>query len=276
MEANTYHFLITRYNLISSSWNTDKRNNRVTDKDWLLSRENLFLRYCLPSVINQKDKNFYWFIYFQEGTESDLVKVLDEISKYKFIHPFFIAEIVSLNNHVQKSISNIINKKAKVITSRLDNDDAIHYNFIKNIKKELINEGHNTVLSFSKGLCLNLTEGFTLSTLDFTLNQFVSLLEFEGQGFFKGVYCNPHNKWGPRFIVKDSKIRNMWLQIVHKRNLLNEFRGRLSYPFIIKSFGKIDVPNPWIYNLKVFKSRIKAKVNKFPAYYRLKKLINGK
>jgi len=52
------HFLLTRFNLRNEEWITTRDGGAVLTEEWLIQRFELFENYCLPSVMNQKNKNF--------------------------------------------------------------------------------------------------------------------------------------------------------------------------------------------------------------------------
>ena len=62
--ANEYkHFLITRFNLKKKGWETTKNNEKIQTEEWLRHRFELFEAYCLPSVINQSNQDFIWYVF---------------------------------------------------------------------------------------------------------------------------------------------------------------------------------------------------------------------
>ena len=60
------HFIITRFNLkfpdVTGGKNTSVIG--VPANEWLANRTDLFMKYCLPSVLNQTSVNFKWLLYF--------------------------------------------------------------------------------------------------------------------------------------------------------------------------------------------------------------------
>ncbi len=48
-------YIITRFNLKVEAWTTTKNDQKVRTEDWLKHRFELFEKYCLPSVVNQKN-----------------------------------------------------------------------------------------------------------------------------------------------------------------------------------------------------------------------------
>ncbi|MBE3071069.1 MAG: Coenzyme F420 hydrogenase/dehydrogenase, beta subunit C-terminal domain, partial [Planctomycetes bacterium] len=113
-----------------------------------------------------------------------------------------------------------------VITSRLDNDDALHRDYMGLVRRE-IPRRHRAMLGFPNGLCL---DGGRLLARHYPLNPFPSMIERPGgPGLHRGlmtVWSGDHD----RVPLLASEFRQaatgpMWLQVVHERNLLNRPRG---------------------------------------------------
>jgi hypothetical protein len=62
------HFLLTRFNLRVEDWATTKNGDQVLNDAWLMDRFRLFESYCLPSVKNQSNQDFTWFVFFDKNT----------------------------------------------------------------------------------------------------------------------------------------------------------------------------------------------------------------
>ena len=67
-KMNFSHFILTRFN-VKKMWSQDKRGNKVLTDEWLSHRFKLFENYCLPSIVNQENKNFIWLVYFDQDTD---------------------------------------------------------------------------------------------------------------------------------------------------------------------------------------------------------------
>ncbi|WP_216746139.1 glycosyltransferase [Paucihalobacter ruber] len=52
------HYIITRFNLRKSDWNTGKKNISVLTDQWHDNRFELFANFCFPFVAAQTNKNF--------------------------------------------------------------------------------------------------------------------------------------------------------------------------------------------------------------------------
>ena len=81
------HFLITRFNLRLSEWQTTKRGESVLSEAWLNNRFELFKTYCLPSVKQQTNQNFTWLVCFDSETptfyKDEIAKIAKSYANFK-------------------------------------------------------------------------------------------------------------------------------------------------------------------------------------------------
>ena len=71
------HYLITRVNIRVSAYGPEKMDSPAMDDAWLNDRIELFLRFCIPSVLEQTSKNLTWLIYFDPATPSFVFEKLN-------------------------------------------------------------------------------------------------------------------------------------------------------------------------------------------------------
>ena len=132
------HYIITRFNLPVARPN---KNGVQQDHlgEWLYNRCALFEKYCLPSVNSQTNKNFKWILIFDRNTPVDI------INKYRsdIIEPvtFEKTEEQAEADVCQSVLASYLktNEKADLIlTSRLDNDDMLHKDFVEDLQKAAV------------------------------------------------------------------------------------------------------------------------------------------
>ncbi len=218
------HFLCTRFNLKNEDWVTDRDGVNVLSEEWMNQRLELFLKYCVPSVLNQKNKNFIWVIFFDKTTST---AVRNKIKIYSNNGEFFSAEYIngmaSLVVELKKFIyKNILDKDKFVITSRLDNDDAIHQNFISTIQ-ELAVEEDNMVIDLIKGYQMNISNNKYEFRNHFKyFNPFISVIESSEN--LKTVFSRHHFEWHESNSVKSYNFNPLWIEIIHSKNKSNAIR----------------------------------------------------
>ncbi|MEO2064647.1 MAG: glycosyltransferase [Christiangramia sp.] len=221
------HFLITRFNLKKKDWLEDKNRQNVLDEDWLNHRIDLFSSYCLPSVLGQKEKEFKWLIFFERDSPTPVNNLIKKLNSYPFIEPIFLSGYEEFQSDLPSIVQSRLNCDSEyVVTTRLDNDDALHKDFIKYLHDsfELKN---NFLIDFPSGLFLELEGMIKLGHTFSPYNQFISLVESLEDHEIITVFGKEHDKWGEDYEIKSVKLNYAWLQITHSRNKINFFKGRM-------------------------------------------------
>ena len=108
-----------------------------------------------------------------------------------------------------------------VITTRLDNDDAVSCGFIADVRRRFARQQFAFV---------NPTYGFELSNGRLywradPANPFVSLIERCGTARPETVLMCAHERVGQAGPVEQMRDRPEWLQLVHGQNIANKRRG---------------------------------------------------
>lgn len=217
------HLLITRFNLRNPEWKQLTKNNEsILDDNWMNERLTLFVNYCFPSVINQTNQNFEWLLYFDVSTNAIHRKKIEEIiENYTNIKIFFIDGMPVFN----ESILNYVKKNSSseyLITSRIDNDDCIHKDFINEIQKHF-NRQDFLAIDNIEGYTLQIEPSFILGKKEHIFNPFISLIEKNENP--KTVWHYVHNMWKKEPRLIHVKEKRLWLSVIHGKNKVNEFDG---------------------------------------------------
>lgn len=226
MNSQFKHFLITRFNLPNKGWQQDKNNNPVQNEEWLYHRIELFETYCLPSISNQTCRNFIWLVYFNSDSPQFLVSKIEEWKKQcKELHPCFSDDYDAFLSHemsdkIQELIPNGI---PYVITTRLDNDDALHANAISVIQQSFTPK-HNTIIDIEKGYCIRTSDGL-ITKHRFISNAFISYIESTAENFYNTVYKEGHPAWIGKANFISITNKRLWLQVIHEKNVANSMKG---------------------------------------------------
>lgn len=209
------HVLFTRFNVPSGG---KEVKIRLKD-DWLEKRFRLFEIFCLPSIEQQSNKNFLWLIYFDQETPALYKdKVLEYCARCPQIRPVWVEE---WNTQTVKSgfIDNVPENTKSILTTRLDNDDGLHRDFIETLQHSVSDYGY---YNFPKGVVYRFGDAYSHTHMS---NAFLSLLEeYEG---FDGVWKHPHPEVIKKYKVKQLNLNDAWLQVIHDTNVSNKIRGRL-------------------------------------------------
>lgn len=218
-----YHYLITRFNLKNPDWNHTKNNESLLDDQWMEERLALFENYCFSSVTAQSNKNFKWLLFFDVSTAQ---KFRDRISKiiekHAFIIPFYIEGMVNFQQSILDFVSKNATSKPYLITSRIDNDDCIHVDFIDEVQKQF-NKQDFLAIDQIEGYTLQVEPEYILGKKDHIFNPFISLIEKNENP--KTVWHYSHNMWKKEPRLVHLSERRLWLSVIHGKNKVNEFDG---------------------------------------------------
>lgn len=238
------HFLITRFNIPASNWKLDKNNNQVQDDVWLQKRIDLFERFCLPSVIAQTCKGFKWIVWFDTNSPQLLKTKIKEwgqlcsnfVAAYSNDYDYWQNE--GLPKYIKESITDESNY---VITTRLDNDDAISTMTIAEIQKVFV-PNDNTIIDIPNGYCYNLqTELFSKHTI--TSSPFISYIESTNKPKIETVYREGHPAWIGKAEFKSIPER-LWIQVCHDSNIANSQHGKYCLFREQKQFNIENIAQP--------------------------------
>jgi len=225
------HIILTRFNLPSGG-----REAKIRESpDWLEKRFQLFETYCLPSVLAQSNLNFTWFIYFDEHTPEPHYSRAKQFEQlYENITLFWETDVTL--SRIREQIVSLVDSSADtLLTTRLDNDDALNRNFIDELQVQAsqLRQSSPQVLNYPNGMILN--NGSTYSHRDKN-SPFASLLEPMSVNI-RTIWRYQHTQLHRFGAIHQLTSEAMWLQIVHGDNVSNRIRGRrVSNKVLVDSF----------------------------------------
>jgi Putative rhamnosyl transferase len=214
------HFLLTRFNIFVPFGETTER----LKDEWLLQRLRLFLKYCYPSVCGQTNRNFTWLLFFDRKTPpsflSDLKASCTEVPvQVVLVDP---PDVEVLHAVAAREIAGRVKGAELVVTSRLDNDDALCRKYVARVQ--------STVKSVRDGF-INFRNGYVLSDgrayrLTRETNPFISRVE-NATGEFDTVWRTTHYEVSQCGVVRDVGGDAAWLRVIHGANASNQLPGGL-------------------------------------------------
>lgn len=210
------HFIITRFNIASEGREAPIRNS----PGWLDRRFELFERYCLPSVASQTVKQFNWLIYFDIATPATYRERIAR-AQLSFQFEARFVEKFGPSQAASDVTTRILPNVRTILTTRIDNDDAIARDFIERIQKEAVRTAPGSVLNFKHGLAL--CDGKVYTAAD-TSNPFTTLVE-SGDKPAETIWGARHRELGVKWNVRQVLGRPAWLQVVHGENVSNRIKG---------------------------------------------------
>lgn len=234
--ADFDHVLLTRFNLPSKGYEKIIR----TQEGWLRERVDLFERYCLPSVRNQKVRPARWIIYFDPESPSWLREKITALNADETFLPLFRPEVVR-EDLLHDIVLSLPNRKDYLLTTNLDNDDGLANDFSERIRNAVTTRS-TTAIYFTNGL-IRTSKG--LYKNEDPSNAFCSVLAPWAQP--DTCWAEWHTLLGKTMPVLRLAGSPAWLQVIHGGNVSNRVRGiRTSPEIYTKDFPGLldDVPVP--------------------------------
>ena len=189
------------------------------DIDKLRTRIELFEKYCLPSLLNQTNKNFK--VYMNINTKEPYYSLL---KKYKDYNNIYLTNL-SLDKIIKKERGNQL-----LITTRLDTDDSINIMFVDGIQKFI--QKHNRLLKIYDTILIDFQYGIRLLDSDYSIKN----------KYYHGPVSSPfltiitkklsnivHCRTDYHSLIHTLKTINqtfhinnkipMWIQVIHDNNI---------------------------------------------------------
>ena len=232
------HFLITRFNLKLKEWQTTKQGESVLSETWLTNRFELFKTYCLPSVKQQTNQNFKWLVCFDSETPDVFKAAINQMAaSYSNFQPLYIDGFTDALEAITKTITSYLSASdTHIITTRLDNDDAVHKQFIETIQKSFKAQDPY-IIDFKNGLqFIPGQKQDVVRVMTMAFNPFLSFVESRIN--FQTILSRPHLDWSdtPHISIDTTPL---WMQIIHDENITNaeKLHYRETNQFSIEDFG---------------------------------------
>jgi hypothetical protein len=211
------HFILTRFNVVSRGM-TQRDPTLRLNKSWLEARFDLFERYCLPSVRGQTNQNFTWLVFFDVDTPEQFARRLSHHAEWKNLIPVPM-QLFDLEG-VRQAIAKIRTRPgASLITTRLDNDDAIHDAYVAAVQSRFACQTAE-VINILHGYQLHEGKAYHMRHPG---NPFISLIETGPD--VRTVLDRNHDEWEGVATVTQVKGLRGWVQVIHKRNAANQLCG---------------------------------------------------
>ncbi len=218
------HFILTRFNL--RLWRQDKNGSPVRTAEWLEHRFALFERYCLPSVTAQSCKDFQWIVLFDSKTPE---ASRERIEGYRAQCPQLVPVFVEPENGryfaniFRGEVSKRLNAD-RVITTYLDNDDALAVGFVEDVQRRAAELPDGTFISYVDGYQYYTDHSYVMR-IHYPRNHFVSVVESGNPLTLKTIYG-----YGSHYYldsISGSKIERvssfpLWCEVIHDRNMGND------------------------------------------------------
>lgn len=210
------HLVLTKFNVDTPY----APSARGIEPLWLKARFELFLRYCYPSVTRQEGVEFRWFIFCNILSPDWFKKEMSRLNDV--VIPVFVEGLATDEVLGQKVMEAGVVHTPYVITTRIDNDDAISRRHLWHVQRAFRRQ-EREFIAFPLGL--QLFRGHLYSVY-YPCNPFLSLIErVSDNGRATTVFCVSHTK-----VRTAGKVRHLWkspqwLQVLHSQNIENSLMG---------------------------------------------------
>lgn len=213
------HVIQTRFNLATPGRESAIRNR----SDWLEERFEMFERLCLPSIAAQTCKNFTWIIYFDKDTPQAQKDRVEQLRKIVPFIPYYTGLFAA--EGWNRSIGEVIPERTPfLLTTRLDNDDALACDYIERVQKAAKQHMQDAPV------CLNFSHGYirtdtALYEMVHPSNAFFTRL-CSWEEDMRTAMSIQHMTIEDHGAVAQLEAPGAWLQVVHGGNVSNKVRGR--------------------------------------------------
>lgn len=250
------HFILTRFNL-KLWWKEDKNHQSIQTKEWLEERFRLFETYTWPSIKAQTCQDFKWICLFDKDTP-EIYK--ERIQRYhqewdSFL-PYYCGEKeTKLFQSYFRHLAYINSDKSQneLLTTYLDNDDAIHKDFIKDVQTRVKNLKYNTIISYQYGI--QYYEEMNIAVrIPYKNNHFLTYYERLTEhiktvwGFWHfSIFKYPHI--GIELV--NNKKKPYWIETIHQGNIDNDVKMTLHHHLITNQsvISEFGITTPIIKNI---------------------------
>jgi hypothetical protein len=207
------HYLTTRFNVGIYARGA---RLRIPPAQWMEHRWKLFAMITLPSIMEQTCQDFTWLVLMDKETPEAYIREIESFRcpNLKVIFP------TTVKPHWLQAFEP---GDYALITTRVDNDDALHRRTIETIQDAYRVENPYRPLPwtivFPFGLILDLAKR-DIWVMEYWFNNCPTLVENSGTA--KTIWQWDHSNIPPqiqRCYVRDQPY---WLQVVHSQNVLNE------------------------------------------------------
>lgn len=227
------HYILTCFNINRGFDSENKRNS----SEYLDSRFAIFESITVPSVEAQSCCNFSWLVFFDIDTPEKYKRKIELITKSGIFIPFYVKDYNDIQDILKKQLKL---KTEYLVTTNLDNDDAIAGNFVEILQSKFIEE---------EVYLINFLMGYMLSERGLFMREYYSspfhtLSERVSDEIISCLNV-PHN------FLYNLKLKGLslyqivcepsWLQIVHGSNVRNKIEINAIPIFNLKSLERFHL-----------------------------------
>ena len=253
--------------IVISRFNVRMRDHAPRTEDWLRRRLDLFRAFAVPSMRSQSSACTRWLIFCDVGSpawfEPSLSETLagnPEAEPVWTDQPFW--------DCVRVEIAQRVEGHGKLITTRLDTDDAIARDYLRAVQEAARNVPFGAV-NFLHGAQLLGTRVYRRSDPS---NPFISFVE-ESSREPLTVFVDEHHVLDRHGPVLQVRTAPLWLQSIHDNNITSTLGGiRTSAHRVLRDFDLPVSPDETALEVAVdsVRTALRMGVRVFTAPHRLR------
>ncbi len=212
------HLLLTCFNVDFGLCD----RSQLLDETYLSQRFEIFEAFCVPSVQSQTCQNFRWLVLFDSALPKAFRDRVDALAQRSPLTPLYVPPVEDVRQFWQALVKRNITLAAQfVITTNLDNDDALHREFIATVQQQFQGQDFEFI-NFPFGYMLR-ANGLFLR--EFLASPFHSLIERAEEPLScKTIAHNDLFDLAEAGVpVRQVVTTPLWLQGIHGSNVINCF-----------------------------------------------------
>jgi len=201
---------------------------------WMQDRLRLFRQYTVPSMKNQTCKDYIWIIIYDKSTPIEQQLEISELVPNNYFissdwpETKFHERKAELGDWKKKFVEYIQDKSEYAIMTRLDNDDTININFVKNVQNALLpyQDRDNIIVDFLEGCFYEEQTGKCFLCNHTTGSPFISFVT-KVTPTMDTVYRTSHRemcihlKNRPLYVKCKHTNQIAWCEVIHGKNISN-------------------------------------------------------
>jgi hypothetical protein len=176
-------------------------------------RLRLFERFCFPSIESQTEQNFTWLVFLHPRTDRSDIRRLARLQNRRFFEMAFTEQCDK--QYLSSIACSYADADDLLITTRFDNDDALHSDYMRRVQKTLAGTSIRW-LNFDQGLRMDYKGVYTSHHRS---NAFLSRIERVPDVIT--ALTPRHSDIRKTELVEHVRDFRGWLQVVHGRNVAN-------------------------------------------------------
>ena len=234
-----YHAILTRFNCARPPHvNSEREKALRSQPGWMEERFERYERFCLPSLLAQTDQDFEWLIYFDRHTAPEHLERARRGIASRPNFRLMLCDYYSSESLIEDFARDMPGYKGWFLTTRLDNDDSLHREFVARLHQE-VRPGTREAINFPNGVVFG--RGRTYLSRQES-NAFISLSEPYVN--CRTIYSGAHTEFARFAPVRDVETDfPLWIQGVYEGAISNyKLRGtRRRHQKFIEGFETVDL-----------------------------------